>query len=68
MSKWTECPEFDVPEHTRFDVPPRSQGQIIEVSYGGPRGQASEYDWTDAAFKREHDRSDNTVTYYRRAR
>lgn len=68
MNKWIECKQSDVPANTRFDVPPLNQGQIVEVSYGGHSSQHREYDWSDAPFKREHDRSDNTVTYYRRAR
>jgi len=32
--KYIPCNESDIPPNVRFDVPPRNQGQAVEVAYG----------------------------------
>jgi hypothetical protein len=70
MAIYVKIEAYDLPAGLRFDVPRRNQRQIVEIAYGGPRHQASEYD-DDAQYKRVTDRSEPAgearVTYYRRA-
>lgn len=57
--------EDKLPADLRWDTPRQNQGQIFEVSYA---------DWPTCAdeacngskYRRDHDRSDNTTTYYER--
>mgnify|MGYP001578250302 CR=1 FL=1 len=65
MTKYQQVQKHEVPNAVRFDVPLRNQGQIIEIAYGG-FGRA-EHDDGDP-YKRVHDRSDGTITYYRLAK
>lgn len=67
MSRYTyiAVPESHVPQHIRFDVPARHQGQHIEVAYGG----YDKYEHDEGAdWKCVTDRSTGSTTYYRLAR
>lgn len=66
--RWVEVDRSDTPDprEIRWDVPPQNQGQIIEVAYGGPKTSPDEHCPPWAKWKRVYDRSDRTVTYYRR--
>ena len=59
---YERCAEAEVPDGVRFDVPRRNQGQIVEVAYGG--FDQAEHDVGDP-YKRVHDQSDRSTTYYR---
>lgn len=62
--KWRKVNESDVPLGLRWDTPQQNQGQIVEVSYGGPVQQLSEHCELDARWKRVFDHSDRQVNYY----
>lgn len=62
-TKYAKISEQDVPAGVRFDVPARHQGQMKEVAYGGTRRDV--HDEGDE-YKCVTDRSDGSVTYYRR--
>ena len=53
------------PRVHRWDVPRACAGQIVEVSYGEPFSHSDEAGF-GSLYRRVHDRSDNSVTYYRR--
>lgn len=60
------CDITDIPVGVRFDVPPRNQGQIVEVAYGT---KGSSPATAGDAWKRETDRSCvDSVRYYRLVR
>ena len=64
-TKYTEISQDQVPAGVRFDVPRHLQGQIIEVAYGGfSRWEHGPGD----LYKRVTDRSDRSVSYYKRDR
>ncbi len=63
---YIEIPADQIPDSIVFDVPRRHAGQIIEVAYGQHRSRRDGADVGDP-YKRITDRSDGTVTYYRRA-
>jgi hypothetical protein len=60
---YTKIRPEEVPNGVRFDVTLHRQGQMVEIAYGG-YGRA-EHDDGDP-YRRIHDRSDGTVTYWRR--
>lgn len=53
-----------LPESLRFDTPAHNSGQIVEVSYADYPTGADEACY-GSAYKRVHDRSDNTTEYFR---
>jgi hypothetical protein len=55
----------DVPRAIRFDVPPQNQGQTVEIAYADYPTPADEA-CHGATYQRVTDRSDNSVTYYKR--
>ena len=63
--KYTEIPATALPGDLRFDVPGHNQGQIVEVAYADYPTARSEA-CAGATYKRVTDRSDRSVTYYRR--
>ena len=60
-AKYIEIPANEIPYGVRFDVSARTQGQMIEVAYGG--FLRSEHGVGDP-YKRVTDRTDRSVTYY----
>ena len=68
--KYEPCDGSIVPEHVRFDVPGRHQGQIVECAYGGDRRHAREHDegdpWMRVTDYSEPVGSPERTTYYRR--
>lgn len=65
MSRYIEVTASDIPSDARWDVSQRNQGQIVEVAYADYPSSAYEAD-AGAFYKRVTDRSDQSVTYYRR--
>jgi hypothetical protein len=66
-SKYREIPETEVPADLRFDVPRHNQGQMVEVAYADYPTDRYEA-CSGATYKRVTDRSDGSVTYYKRAK
>lgn len=64
---YTRCAVTAIPTGVRFDVPRASQGQIVEVAFGG--FDRCEHD-DGAPYMRRHDRSMGSagVEYYRLAK
>lgn len=63
--KYLEIAAPELPANVRWDTPPQNQGQTIEVSYAHAR-PASDEACAGAPYKRVRDRSDQSVTYYRK--
>lgn len=63
--EYTEIPAQEVPAGARFDVPRQNQGQIAEVAYSTGGRPADECGHGDL-YQRVTDRSDRSVTYYKR--
>jgi hypothetical protein len=68
---WTyrAVPASEVPDSIVFTTPARNTGQIVEVSYsrGIPAGRARDMEAGDGdPWMRVTDRSDRSVTFYRR--
>jgi hypothetical protein len=64
MRAYVRIEENQVPRGVTFHVPRFAQGQIIEVAWGTfGREEAGPGD----LYQRVHDRSDGTISFYKRA-
>lgn len=57
--------ESKLPTRLRWDTPRHLQGQMVETSYADYPTERAEA-CNGSRFRRDHDRSDNTTTYYER--